>query len=73
MEFEDGCLNHTRDPSSNCYVCREGQVDRISDELAIVKAKQDRLLQYMDLIASPLGDEGQLWATEKARECLRGL
>jgi hypothetical protein len=52
-------------------ICKE--VVRLRSELARVKAKRDRLLQCVDLIASPLGDEGQMWATEKAREALRDV
>tara|TARA_R110000782_G_scaffold245116_1_gene331814 strand:- start:508 stop:861 length:354 start_codon:yes stop_codon:yes gene_type:complete len=52
-------------------ICKE--VVRLRGELDRVKAERDKLLQCVDLIASPLGDEGQMWATEKAREALRAV
>lgn len=38
MLADDGCLNHMRDPATNCYVCRAGEVDRLKKRVAEQKS-----------------------------------
>ena len=70
MELQDGCLNHPRDPSSNCYVCWMGCGERLHAELDRTKAELAKLREAGEALAKLVkvmnpGEVNGYWDGEK--------